>query len=104
MQGTGYTNDGEATARNLSYFQDVFDSFCQETKKGLGQGQQLKPESWQALSYSNQGYSGDSAPDSEAARGGVGHGTERGTLAYRFLLPSSLLPGPPIGQTQKEAS
>lgn len=104
MQGIGYTNDGEATARNLSCFQDFFVSFCQETKRGLGQGHQRKPESWQALSCSSQGYSGDSDPNSDAARGGVGQAMERGTLAYRFLLPSSLLPGPPIGQTQKEAS
>lgn len=78
--------------------------FVKRQKRGLGQGHQLKPECWQALSCSNQGYSGDSAPNSDAARGGVGQGTERGTLAHRFLLPSSLLPGPPIGQTQKEAS
>lgn len=81
---------------NLLHFQ------AEGTKRGLGPGYQLKPKSQQVIAHRNWG-----------CRGALGlwqrshqtwHGTERSTLAYPVLLPSSLLPGPPLGQTQKEVS
>lgn len=70
------------------------------TMGGLGQGHQLNTTPSWAVSHRNWSHSRDSAPHREDTRGRVG----RGILAYPFLLPSSLLPGALVGQTQQEAS
>lgn len=97
MPGIGYTNDREATEETAPTFR------LKRQRENWDKATTLSQNPGRTYPV-GPGAMADTQPWQRSHQRWQGTGMERSTLAYPFLLPSGLLPGPPIGQTQKAAS